>query len=136
MSAKRHIGFSPPTEETVAVFARVPVSAGQTLSRTAVELGRPKQQVIAELVERYASTLGEEVSFGRASGASHPPEVLTPEQLAGLLQIDVETVLALAAAGEIPGRRLSAEWRFSRAAVLDWLGSAEVGPHESSKPNQ
>jgi excisionase family DNA binding protein len=114
---------SRKNEQTVAVFARVPASAGKTLSRTAVELGRPKQAVIAELVERYAGTLGEGFVFGRASGAAAPPEVLTPPQLAELLQIDVETVLALAAAGEIPGRRLGDEWRFSRPAILDWLAA-------------
>ena len=123
MSAKRRIGFAPSAEETVAVFARVPASAGKTLSRTALELGRPKQEVITELVERYAGSLGEEFSFGRALGASHPPEVLTPEQLAELLQIDVEAVLELATAEEIPGRQLKGEWRFSRTAVLDWLAA-------------
>ena len=121
MARGRRIGFAPATEETVAVFARVPASAGKKLSRAAVELGRPKQAVIAELVERYAGMLGDEFSIGRASGAGDPPEVLTPGQLAELLQVDVATVLALADAGELPGRRLQNEWRFSRAAVLTWL---------------
>jgi excisionase family DNA binding protein len=51
------------------------------------------------------------------------PEVLTAEQLAELLQLDAKTVRALAARGEIPGRKLGREWRFSRSAVLDWLGA-------------
>ena len=122
MTAKRQLGFSQP-EETVAVFARVPASAGKTLSRTALELGRPKQQVIAELVERYAGALGEELSFGRAAVSSDPPEVLTPAQLAELLQVKLETAVALAASGDIPGRQLGGEWRFSRAAVLAWLAN-------------
>lgn len=79
---------------------------------------------ITELVERYADALGESFTFGRGSGAAFPPEVLTPEQLADLLQLDVETVLSLADAGEIPGRRLKNEWRFSRRAVPDWLAAA------------
>jgi len=124
MSAKRRIGFSSPTEETVAVFARVPASAGKKLSRTALELGRPKQQVLAELVDRYAGMLGDELAFGRAVGAVDPPEVLTPEQLAELLQVDVATVLELASKGELPGRRLENEWRFSRSAVLAWLAGS------------
>lgn len=49
-------------------------------------------------------------------------EVLTLEQLAHLLSLDVDAVLALAEAGEIPGRKLREDWRFSRAAVLAWLG--------------
>jgi excisionase family DNA binding protein len=122
MSGKRHIGFSQPAEETVAVFARVPASAGKKLATTALELGRPKQEVIAELVDRYAGMLGEEFSIGRATIANDPPEVLTPEELAALLQIDITTVLALAIAREIPGRELDGDWRFSRTAVLAWLG--------------
>jgi excisionase family DNA binding protein len=121
MSPRQRIGFSPATEETVAVFARVPASAGKKLTRAALELGRPKQEVIAELVERYAGTLGEEFAVGRATITNDPPEVLTPEQLAEFLQVDVATVLALAKKGEIPGRQLRREWRFSRSAVLAWL---------------
>jgi excisionase family DNA binding protein len=121
MPRKRRIGFSPPTEETVAVFARVPASAGKKLASTALELGRPKQEVLAELVDRYAGMLGEEFSIGRATVANDPREVLTLEELAALLQVDVATVLALATNGEIPGRQLKDEWRFSRTAVLAWL---------------
>lgn len=121
MPRKRRIGFSPPAEETVAVFARVPVSAGKKLASTALELGRPKQEVLAELVDRYAGMLGEEFSIGRATVANDPREVLTLEELAELLQVDVATVLALATNSEIPGRQLKDEWRFSRTAVLAWL---------------
>lgn len=126
MAKKRQLGFAQSPGETVAVFARVPASAGKTLSRTALELGRPKQQVIAELVERYAGALGDELSFGRAAVSSEPPEVLTPVQLADLLQVDVEAALDLAVGGEIPGRQLGGEWRFSRAAVLAWLGKSQT----------
>ena len=49
---------------------------------------------------------------------------LDPE-LAELLQIDDKTVRALAAKGELPGRKLGRHWRFSRQAVLDWLATPE-----------
>ena len=48
--------------------------------------------------------------------------MLTLEQLAQLLSIDAETLRGLAVAGQVPGRELGEEWRFSRAAVLAWLG--------------
>jgi excisionase family DNA binding protein len=133
MSSKRRIGFSPATEDTVALFARVPASAGKKLSRTALELGRPKQEVIAALVDRYAGILGEEFSLGRASGAADPPEVLTPDELAALLQIDVEAVLDLATKGELPGRKLQTEWRFSRNAVLAWLAGPQPAATDSAR---
>jgi excisionase family DNA binding protein len=49
-------------------------------------------------------------------------EVLTLDQLAELLSLEVAAVRGLAETGKIPGRKLGEEWRFSRAAVLDWLG--------------
>lgn len=123
MPTKRQPGFARQ-EETVGVFARVPASASRKLSRTALELGRPKQEVLATLVDRYADLLGEDLSIGRASSSTEPSEVLTPDQLAELLQVDADTVISLADAGEIPGRRIGEEWRFSRSAVLEWLASS------------
>ena len=49
--------------------------------------------------------------------------MLTLEELAELLSLDVESTRALAERGELPGRKLGEEWRFSRSAVLDWLSS-------------
>jgi excisionase family DNA binding protein len=50
--------------------------------------------------------------------------VLTPAQAAALLQVDEEAVLALAEEGRLPGRRIGAEWRFARAALVAWLSGA------------
>jgi excisionase family DNA binding protein len=59
---------------------------------------------------------------GRAFFApAHELEVLTLEKLAELLSLDVEAARGLAEAGELPGRKLGDEWRFSRRAILDWL---------------
>jgi excisionase family DNA binding protein len=62
---------------------------------------------------------GEGFGFGQHPGS---PEVLTADQLAGLLQVDAKTVRSLAARGVLPGRKVGRHWRFSRRAVLDWLG--------------
>lgn len=63
--------------------------------------------------------------MGRASFTAAPElEVLTLEQLAQLLTLDEETTRELAEAGELPGRKLREEWRFSRRAILDWLREA------------
>ena len=48
------------------------------------------------------------------------PDVLTPEQ-AQLLQISSKTVKRRAQLGDIPGRRVGNQWRFSRQGLLDWL---------------
>ena len=60
---------------------------------------------------------------GRASFlASGPPEVLGLAQAADLLQVEPDVVEAMAAAGELPGRQLGDDWRFSREGLLRWLG--------------
>ncbi len=55
----------------------------------------------------------------RASGG---PDVLTVAEVAELLKVEEDVVAKLAAAGELPGRRLGGEWRFARRALLEWLG--------------
>ena len=52
-----------------------------------------------------------------------PPEVMTAQQTAELLQLDEKTVLELAEGGDLPGKKLGKQWRFSRAAVLSWLAA-------------
>jgi excisionase family DNA binding protein len=52
---------------------------------------------------------------------SEPQEVLTLEEAAELLQVSAGDIEALAAAGELPGRKIGESWRFSRAALLAWL---------------
>ena len=49
--------------------------------------------------------------------------MLTLEQAAALLQVDAAEVAALADAGELPGRRIGGDWRFPRAALLEWLAA-------------
>jgi excisionase family DNA binding protein len=127
-------------EETSALFVRIPSAEAQKLDRVAYSLGAAKRDLIATLVARYVDPDNPEVfdelieseppapelplgkHWFRAADA---PEVLTLAQLADLLQIDEDTARELAEKGELPGRRLGDEWRFSRQAVVDWLAEAE-----------
>jgi excisionase family DNA binding protein len=52
------------------------------------------------------------------------PEVLDAVQAAELLAVEPTAVLELAVKGELPGRRIGGEWRFSRSALLAWLGGS------------
>jgi excisionase family DNA binding protein len=140
---------------TQALFVRIPFEHARRLDRAAFELGRPKQALVSELVERYvdpdspaslAALAGPEApapgggrrrvtvetlepdalvvghhSFRPRASREGTPEVLSSEQAAELLQLDAATVERLAGEGELPGRRLAGKWRFSRAALLDWL---------------
>ena len=113
------------------MFLRLPAAQAQRLQETSRRLGTPKSRLVADLL---ASHLADEppAAIGALKGApvgrhSFTPaeqlEVLTVEQLAELLALDVGQVLELAEAGDFPGRKLGDQWRFSRRAILDWLSS-------------
>ena len=51
-------------------------------------------------------------------------EVLDTDQAAELLAVEPAAVPELASKGELPGRRIGGEWRFSRSALLAWLSGS------------
>src|SRR5919202_4941379 len=108
--------------EQRGLFVRIPAAAADKLDRAAFELRTPKRELVTELVDRYLGAA--DVTVGRAVPTAEP-DVLTPEQLAALLQVDEKTVRSLASRGEVPGRKVGTHWRFSRQAVLDWLATPE-----------
>jgi excisionase family DNA binding protein len=55
------------------------------------------------------------------SGELHDA-VLDLAEAAELLRVSENDLQALAESGEIPGRRIGSVWRFSRQALLHWLG--------------
>ena len=126
-----------PAADETAIFVRIPSAEAEKLHRASSVLGAPKRELIANLVARYVdpenpetlSRLGgaeSEMSVGRAwFRPAEELEILTPAQLAGLLQVEEETVIAMAERKEIPARKVGEEWRFSREAVLAWLAEDE-----------
>ena len=136
------------TPPETPLYVRLPASAGEKLDRAAEALGIPKKELVAGLVARYVdpdsrrglSALGSlsqprRISIdlpeaGPAMGSYSfqpydPPEVMNAEQAGQFLQIDEKVVNELAEAGKLPGRKLGAAWRFSRAALVTWLAGPE-----------
>jgi excisionase family DNA binding protein len=113
------------------LFVRLPAAEADKLDRASHELRVAKKDLVTALVARaqfddmrrvVIETGGDEWTVGRADFRPNPaPEVLTLDGAAELLQLPAEAVAELAAAGELPGRKVGDEWRFSRAAVLAWL---------------
>jgi excisionase family DNA binding protein len=124
------------TDET-ALFVRIPSAEAAKLHRAADALGAPKRELITRLVAQYVdpenpamlSALGgarAEWSVGQHSfRPADELQILTPAQLAGLLQVDEAVVVELAEQRELPGRKVGEEWRFSREAILAWLAEEE-----------
>ncbi len=91
--------------DETALFVRIPSAEADKLHRAANALGAPKRELITRLVAQYVD-----------------PE---KAQLAGLLQVEEETIVAMAERKEIPARKVGEDWRFSREAVLAWLAEDE-----------
>ena len=131
-----------------ALYVRIPASAVDKLHRAAAALGVHKKDLVANLVSRYVdpdsqrglSALGtlsqprrvtvEMSETGPTLGAYSfqpydPPEVLSADQAAQLLQIAEAIVVELAESGKLPGRKLGKAWRFSRQALVTWLAGPD-----------
>jgi hypothetical protein len=130
-----------------ALFVRLPAAAVEKLDRAAEALGMRKKDLVAGLVSRYVdpdsqhgltalgtlSTHKVTVALGaagptRGSYSFQPydlPEVMNAEQAGQFLQIEEAVVIEMAEAGKLPGRKLGAAWRFSRAALVAWLSTPE-----------
>jgi excisionase family DNA binding protein len=140
--------MSKPAAPEGALFVRLPATAVDKLHRAAEALGMRKKDLVAGLVSKYVdpdsrqgrSLLGalstHKIALGLAAPAdtrgsysfqpyepAMPPEVLDVEQAGDFLQIDAALVLEMAESGQLPGRKLGADWRFSRAALLAWLAA-------------
>ena len=53
--------------------------------------------------------------------ATEWPEVLTLAEAAVYLRVPESELAEMVGSQGLPGRRIGAEWRFSRAAIQDWL---------------
>jgi excisionase family DNA binding protein len=130
-----------------ALFVRLPAEAVAKLHRAAEALGMRKKDLVAGLVTTYVdpdsrrglSALGAlstpkiTVDLGEQPPTTgsysfqpyDPPEVMNAAQAGEFLQVDEAVVVQLAEAGKLPGRKLGAQWRFSRVALVAWLSAPE-----------
>ena len=118
-------------EDISALFVRVPRDAAEKLDRVSYESGAPKREIVARLLTDHLEASAPEplrmpardgMGFGRhAFRPAAAPEVLTLAQAADLLQAEEDVVRELAESGDLPGRTVGGEWRFSRDALLAWL---------------
>jgi excisionase family DNA binding protein len=137
-------------DPTSALYVRLPHPEFDKLDRAAEALATNKKTLVTTLVSHYvdpdsaaglerlraiAAATGQRrvtvelpsagVTVGHHAFTPSPlPDVLTPAQAAELLQVPEDEVVALAAAGTLPGRRIGDQWRFSRPALIAWLAGA------------
>lgn len=56
----------------------------------------------------------------------HLKEILTIEEACALLGISAKTFAKILKEEDIPGRKIGREWKFSRQALIDWVGAAKA----------
>jgi len=127
-------------EECTPLFVRLPRREADLLDRAAFEGGISKRALVTELVRRSFSDPAAWQAPGVAPRAprlgrvefrtAEAREVLTLEQAAELLQVAEDELSALAESGALPGRRIGAQWRFARSALIAWLGAGTAEPGE------
>jgi excisionase family DNA binding protein len=124
--------------ERRALYVRLPHTAAEKLDQAAFELRVTKQDLVADLLDSHlpmGSTRrlvvdlpDDTMTVGHHSFVpTEAPDVLTLAEVADLLRSDEKTVSAMADDGTLPGRKVGPEWRFTREAILRWLGGDEEG---------
>jgi excisionase family DNA binding protein len=138
------------SDPTAALYVRLPHPEFEKLHRAAEALATNKKALVTTLVSHYVDPDSDagldhlrQIAAGLPGAGEqkftvHLPdpgpavghhrftpapavEVLTADQAAELLQVEAAALIAMAEAGELPGRRIGEQWRFSRPALLDWL---------------
>jgi excisionase family DNA binding protein len=104
--------------ESQPLFVRLPRSAAERLESVAAETGTSKREVITRLITGDDLVVG---AHGFRPAEAAP--VLTVEEAAELLRVDTDVIAELAESGQLPGRRVGGDWRFSREALLAWLAA-------------
>jgi excisionase family DNA binding protein len=109
--------------DRTALYVRIPTPVAEGLDRAAFERRTSKQDLVADALRRITIEGHDDtLTVGHAEVRVPPPaDVLTVAGVAELLQADEADVRALAESGELPARRVGADWRFAREAVLRWL---------------
>jgi excisionase family DNA binding protein len=107
--------------DTQPLFMRLPRAAAEQLDQAARDHGMSRREIVTRLIT------GDDLVVGQHDfRPTEPPAVLTPADAAALLRVGEDVLVGLAESGEIPARRLGDEWRFSREALLAWLGGDDA----------
>lgn len=106
-------------ESHTPLYVRLSADPARRLQNAVAASGKSKRQLVEEAVGAHLSDQG--LVLGSASLREQPPEVLTAGEAASLLRVSEGQLLQAAEQGQLPGRRIGEEWRFSHAALSSWL---------------
>jgi excisionase family DNA binding protein len=118
------------------LYVRLGETETRQLEQAVAVSGKSKRQLVEEAVREHITDdglvvgsvvmHGEGPVVGRVSLNEAAAEVMTLTEAAMFLRLEEDAVAEAAARGELPGRRIADHWRFSRAALLDWLAAGSA----------
>ena len=63
-------------------------------------------------------------------------EILNVEEAAALLGVSIKTFNKVLHAQDLPARKIGREWKFSRRALIDWVGSGRSRDFSRDPPSE
>ena len=118
--------------ERAGLFVRIPTTQAAQLDRAALKAGMRKQDFVSSLIAaQLASVRPPRLSSTPAKVADGEPAglddtVLTLDEAAAMLRVTTDDLTARARVGDLPGRKLGDEWRFSHDALFEWLHGSDT----------
>ncbi len=64
------------------------------------------------------------------------PEILNIDQAAELLGVSVKTFNKVLHSQDLPARKIGREWKFSRTALIQWVGSGRSSKFYRDQPDE
>lgn len=107
-----------PDDQT-PLYVRLSADPNRRLKNAVSASGKSKRQLVEDAVRGHLTDDG--LVVGRVALREDAPEVLTLAEAASLLRVDEPDLQLAAQRGELPGRQIGPEWRFSSTALLAWL---------------
>lgn len=116
--------------QTTPLYVRLSSEPAHRLEQAVSQSGKSKRQIVEDAVREHLTDEG--LVVGRVTLREDAyREVLTLDEAASLLRLDETDLRKAAEAGTVPGRLIADTWRFSRAALLAWLGEHFEGTTQS-----
>ncbi|MGI8713118.1 MAG: helix-turn-helix domain-containing protein [Solirubrobacteraceae bacterium] len=110
------------TEQPTPLYVRLSADPNRRLQRAVSTSGKSKRQVVEDAVREYLTDDG--LVVGRIALREELPDVMTLPEAAAMLRLEETLLRDAAERGELPGRLIGGEWRFSHDALMKWLGVA------------
>lgn len=109
-------------DQPTPLYVRLAADQTRRLARAVSVSGKSKRQLVEDAVREHLTDDGLVVG-GRVALREEMPEILTAAEAASLLRVDEGQLIDAARRCDLPGRMVGSDWRFSRSALLSWLGA-------------